>query len=108
MSSEARKGKNEAVFREINEGIAELVEHSPTIRSSPVEFVCECANGECTQAVGLTLDEYQRVRAEPTHFLVASGHVAADVEYVVSEGPRYAVVEKVGVAGAIARATDPD
>ena len=96
MSSEALKGMNEAVFREINEGIAELVEHSPTIRSSPVAFVCECANGECTQAVELTLDEYQRVREEPTHFLVASGHVAADLEHVVSEGPCYAVVEKVG------------
>jgi hypothetical protein len=108
MDSEARKAKNEALFREINEGIADLVEHSPTVRSSPVAFVCECVDQECKQAVELTLDEYERVRSEPTHFLVALGHVAHDIEQIVSRNQRYLVVEKEGLAGAIAEATDPN
>lgn len=107
MASAERKAKNEVLFREINENIAELVEHSPTIRSSPVAFVCECADRDCAQALELTLDEYQEIRSDPARFLVVPGHVAGDVERVVMEGGHYLVVEKVGVAEAIAEATDP-
>lgn len=106
MTSEARKGRNESLFREINEGIAEVVEHSRTVRSSLVVFVCECSNDDCTQAIELTLDEYKQVRAEPTHFLVVPGHESADVERVVRDEERYLVIEKTGVAGGIADATD--
>jgi hypothetical protein len=107
MDSAARKAKNEAQFRSINEGIAEIVEHSPTIRSSRVAFVCECASDACTHAIELTLDEYEQVRASATHFVVAPGHVAPSIEHIVSKGPRYAVVEKDGVAGEIAEQLDP-
>jgi hypothetical protein len=102
-----RKAKNEALFREINESIAELVEHSSTVRSSRIAFVCECADESCTQALELTLDEYERVRADPTHFIVAPGHVAPSIEHTVNEGQRYTVVEKDGVAGDVAERTDP-
>jgi hypothetical protein len=107
MSSDERKAKNEALFRNINEGIAEAVEHSRTVRSSSVVFVCECANVSCTQALELTLDEYHRVRADATHFVVAPGHVDHDIENLVRDDERYLVVEKMGVAGAVAEATDP-
>jgi hypothetical protein len=108
MASAERKAKNEALFREINENIAELVEHSPTIRSSPVAFVCECTDMDCAQALELTLDEYQEIRSAPARFLVAPGHIARDVERVVMEGGHYLVVEKIGVAEGIAEATDPN
>jgi hypothetical protein len=108
MASAERKAKNEAFFREINENIADLVEHSPTIRSSPVAFVCECAAPDCAQALEITLDTYQEIRSDPARFLVVPGHVAGDVERVVMEGGHYLVVEKIGVAEAIAEATDPN
>ena len=108
MASAERKAKNEVFFREINENIADLVEHSPTIRSSPVAFVCECAAPDCAQALEITLDTYQDIRSDPARFLVVPGHVAGDVERVVMEGGQYLVVEKIGAAEAIAEATDPN
>src|SRR5262245_50166554 len=62
-SNDERKARNETFFREINEGIEEVIEHSTTVRSGAVAFVCECAREECTQAIALTIDEYRRVRS---------------------------------------------
>jgi hypothetical protein len=99
-----RRTKNELLFREINEGIGEVAEHSRVVQSSPVVFVCECSQVDCTTALELTLEEYRGVRREVTYFLVAPGHANPDRERVVEENPRYAVVEKVRAAGSTARA----
>ena len=42
------------------------------------------------------------VRAMPTQFLVAPGHVAENFEALVEAFPRFWVVDKVGRAGEIA------
>jgi hypothetical protein len=103
-----RRTKNELLFREINEGIGEVAEHSRVVQSSPVVFVCECTQIDCTTALELTLEEYRGVRRETSHFLVAPGHANPERERVIEENPRYAVVEKVRAARSIAEADAPE
>ena len=101
---EERRAKNENLFRRINDGIEEVVEHSRVVQSSPVVFVCECSDPNCTTALEMTLEEYKDVRRNGNRFLVAPGHEDPEVERVVDENPRFAIVEKTGGAGAIAEA----
>ena len=105
MTPATRVAKNESFFREVNERINELSERFHTREESPVEFVCECSRLGCVEQVSLTLSEYQEVRAVPTHFAVAPGHVEPDHERVVRSNPRFTIVEKEGVAGAEAAAS---
>ena len=105
-----RLGANEALFREVNERVAEVVEHFVEIEAtiSPVEFNCECGNGDCTEQIAMTLVEYQAVRADPTRFAVKPGHELPEIEGVVEEHPTYLIVEKQDPdAEEVARKTDP-
>lgn len=102
-----RAARNESLFREVNEKIESLSRDS---NSTFHEFSCECADQACVERVPLTLEEYEYVRRDPTHFLVKPGHVYSDVERVVEtdgSGTRFAVVEKQGEAGAVAVSLDP-
>jgi hypothetical protein len=104
-----RVGKNEAVFREVNERIREVSGQAVAFDGdAPVQFVCECSDEGCSESVELTLPEYEAVRADPSHFLVAPGHVwEPDDERVVREAETYAVLEKTGAAGDVAEEEDP-
>jgi hypothetical protein len=105
-SRQQRVANNEALFRKVNERIEEVNEELESGGRS--NFLCECGDDDCTEPVSLTLAEYEEVRAEPTHFVIAPGHDAIDVERVVRETDRFAVVEKfTGEAGRIAVETDP-
>jgi hypothetical protein len=102
---EARIARTETVFRHVNERIAETAEN---LGSDEMEFVCECADPSCQHRLELALDEYEEVRGEATHFLVANGHDVPRYERVVKHEPGYAIVQKVGRALAAAvRRTDP-
>jgi len=46
--------------------------------------------------------EYRLAREQPTRFLVAPSHVDPDYERVVTRSLRFAIVEKLGLAGEIA------
>ncbi len=102
---ERRAGRNEALFREANEAIARGL--WPGDGDGTIRFRCECARLDCNDVVALTPTEYERVRADPRHFAVLSGHVMAEVESVVDRGAGYVVVEKREQAGSVAEALDP-
>jgi hypothetical protein len=107
-----RLARNEAVFREVNERIEKLVGQGEPFGPSAGEaeslsVLCECGNPDCSTPLTITLSEYERVRSEPTHFLVAPGHVIPDIEEVVATGAGYQVVEKLAGEGVLARRTDP-
>jgi hypothetical protein len=87
-----RRARTEALFRDVNERIAESAERFDAERT---EFVCECSDASCTQRVPASLPEYENVRSEPATFLVAPGHEHDDIERVVSDRGRYRIVEKV-------------
>jgi len=102
---EGRIAANEAIFREVNEGIARG--QWPGEERAPASFRCECARLGCNALVELTIGEYEQVRAHPRRFLVATGHQLPDVETVVDERSGYLVVEKEEVAGREAEKSDP-
>ncbi len=100
---DVRVGKNEAIFREVNERIREI-----TTYDGDVEFLCECGDQQCTQPIVMTIAEYEAVRSDPTWFLVVPGHEAPELERVVQRTDRFAVVEKhPGRPASIAVETDP-
>jgi hypothetical protein len=87
-----RIARTEALFRDVNERIAETADR---FESSEASFVCECADAGCTQRVDVSLADYERVRAQPTTFVLAPGHEITEVEDVVADKPGYRIVEKV-------------
>ena len=58
--------------------------------------------------IELTYTEYEAVRSLPVRFAIAVDHENPEVDAVVAERPRFAMLEKIGSrALALARATDP-
>jgi hypothetical protein len=101
-----RVAKNEILFREVNERIRDVSAELET--EEPTDFLCECGSESCTQPISLTLSEYEGVRQGATCFAIAPGHQVADVETVVGQNERFAVVEKdAPVAARMAIEQDP-
>ena len=106
QNRKARAGRNQALFREVNErleGLAEAFQHV----SETSTFACECADLSCNAMIDLRLSEYEAVRSHPNKFVVLPGHVYPDVEEVVAEDDRYVIVSKLGVGAEIAEKTYP-
>ncbi len=97
--------RTESAFREVNEAIAKT---ATRFASDPTDFVCECADPHCAHRVQADLLEYEEVRADGTHFLLAPGHEDAEVERVIDRRDEHVVVEKVRPSVArVVRALDP-
>ena len=108
--TQARIGRNEALFRVANEEISELVPGS----LERFEIVCECGHPDCRKLISVTAEAYGHVRAESTRFFVRADHQIEEVESVVEvvEGASalgtYFVVEKhEGIPQLVAEVTDP-
>src|SRR5215210_438723 len=97
MSASVEVGKNEALFRAVNDRIRDVsgdLEPSVTIG-----FICECSRQDCTAPIALTLAEYAGVRSESTWFAVVPEHLwDEESEHVVSRHVTHWVLEKDGVA----------
>ncbi len=106
--SSERAARNEDRFRQLNEQIEPINAAHAWFDPSTPDWVCECADENCTQAVTMTVADYEAVRAEPTYFLVAPSaeHVVFSMEQVVGRHESYWVVEKVGKAGDLAEVLD--
>lgn len=105
MDEKVRRARTEAVFRDVNERIAEIATrfHAPI-----TQFVCECSDAGCTHRLEATLLEYEEVRASGATFLLAPGHEHADIERVVDERGPFQIVEKVhGTVRDTVRRLDP-
>lgn len=90
--TDLRIARTEALFRDVNERIAESAQR---FGSEDATFVCECADATCTDRVDAKLDEYQDVREDGATFLLSEGHERPDVERVVERRDGFLVVEKV-------------
>jgi hypothetical protein len=106
--SAERVGRNEAVFRQVNEQI-EQVNRAFAAITQTMEVVCECGDIECADRFLMTIAEYERLRSDATHFALRPGHDLPEVEHVIEEHlPDYVVVRKdPGVPERIAEETDP-
>jgi hypothetical protein len=103
--SPARRAANEATFRAANEQIKQSAENL-NLAALPVPFICECEDERCATIIRLTQSEYERVRANPTYFVLAPDHPTSTGR-IVERHDGYVVGEKLGQAAEIARATDP-
>ena len=94
-----RAAINQSVFRSINDG---AMKHT----NKGAALLCECATMSCDVLLWLSGSEYEAIRAQPTHFVVAPGHVDEAVGRVVSETARYQVVELLEEAATLAAKLD--
>jgi len=101
-----RLAQNEGIMRQVNERIGEIAE-SLGGDDHRYDFICECSRLGCVERISLTLDEYGHVRAEGDRFAIVAGHETPEVERVSEKHDHYWIVEKVGVAGEVAREMDP-
>ena len=96
-----RIGENEAIFRDVNQMVRPL---DPVLMT----ILCECGDAACREQLVIAQDEYERVRADPTMFVLRPGHDIGDTEQVVSKHVEFWIVRKhPGVPAEVARATDP-
>jgi len=101
-----RIGRNEAVFREVNERIEQVTE-SLHATSEVLGILCECGDDSCTAQIDVSVAEYERVRSDSALFFVCPGHEIPDVEDVVEHHDEYDVVrKKPGEAEEVAEALD--
>ena len=102
-----RVGLNEAIFREVNEQIETLNRDFGTDERT-MSAVCECANGDCTDRLEISVTMYERVRSDPRLFVIIPGHELAEFESIVESGQGYDIVQKrEGAAAELAEETDP-
>ena len=102
---EQRMTQNETLFREVNERVEALAHQlGPNV---PYEFLCECANVDCTFRLPLPIEIYESVRADPRQFVVLPLHYTPEIEELVVEEDTYWIVRKTGEAGEYAEHFDP-
>lgn len=104
-----RLAGNEALFREVNERVAELASHFfDNDTHEAIDFICECVRAECTELIPMTVAEYEAIRTESTRFAVVPGHEDPEIESIIERHPAYLVVKKCDEeAQEVARETDP-
>jgi hypothetical protein len=102
-----RIGRNEALFRQVNEQIEGLNE-SFGVLAGRMTLVCECGSQTCLDQIELTPAEYEQIRADPQLFAIKPEHDIPDVEDVVERGERYWIVRKAsGEPARLAEQLDP-
>ena len=109
---EARARKialNQSTFRAANERIERAAQSHHFDANQGVPFICECADPGCSETVMLSLADYEAVRAHSNRFFLVPRHENAgdSHERILEAKQDYAVVEKVGTAGAEAERLDP-
>ena len=92
MDDKVKRARTEALFRDVNERIAESAHR---FDASSTQFVCECSDPNCTHRLDATLAEYEEVRGDGARFMLAPGHDDADIERVVGDKGRFHIVEKM-------------
>jgi hypothetical protein len=103
-----RIGRNEALFRQVNEELEGLNRGLAEITDGTLHIVCECGDLLCQKRLVVRVRDYEAVRAESELFFVLPGHERPSAEDIVTAGPAYHVVRKrPGAPEQIARATDP-
>ena len=102
-----RIGENEALYRSVIEKIEGLNEVFGAMAES-MAVICECGVLECSDQIELDVPTYERVRADPTLFIVLPGHEIPEVESIVEPRDGFYIIRKDrGEPARLARETDP-
>jgi hypothetical protein len=102
-----RAARQRTLVRDANERISATSE-TANQPDSTAYFSCECDDPECGEMVTLTQREYESVRASPTRFLIVADHEDPQIELLITENARFAIVETLpGTTSRIALRSDP-
>lgn len=97
----------EAIFRQVNENVESLNRAFGEL-TGDFTVVCECANEECLEQILMQREDYERIRADATQFIVRPGHSVFEIEAVVEEGQEWLIVRKrPGAPERLAKAIAP-
>jgi len=66
--------RNQALIRRANEQIRKLGETSGR-RRNLIGLVCECSRQTCLSPISVMLEDYDTLRGDHQHYLVAPGHI---------------------------------
>jgi hypothetical protein len=101
--------KNEALYRAVNERLVEIsAATTPAPDDDRFFILCECGNRACAEQIRIRAAAYERVRADPTLFVVVPGHTIEEVERLVGKTDAYEIVCKDTEPGrTVAQASDP-
>jgi hypothetical protein len=92
VDRDTRREENEKMFRHGNESLHDAaVEAGET---SPVPFLCECADVDCLGRVEVTTSQWEDVANVPNHYLMLAGHMRSEGEEVVGSIREYEITEK--------------
>ena len=101
-------------YREIHEHLSQVYNQfaagTDPDRELPelLELFCECGQQpRCGERVKVHPVTYERVRSEPTTFILAPGHGVAAVEEMIERGDGFLIARNFGRAAEVARAADP-
>ena len=97
---------NEILRRSRNEWIEQTAD---SFGANHVEeaYVCECGDPQCSDNISLTRVEYEAVRSEGSHFVVAIDHENPEMERIIVENKRFTVVQKMMAAGRQSQQANP-
>lgn len=99
---EAKRARNQTVFREANEQIRDVVDGFDAVLPE-VPFLCECSDPACRRLLNVSMSVYREVRESPRRFLHALDHQNDGTSAtVVEKFDGFAVLEKEGVAADVA------
>jgi hypothetical protein len=108
-----RNAETQNLYREVNERVAEVYSQfgggvTADRVSELIELFCECGQqAPCEERVNVSAATYERVRSDPTTFILLPGHGIATVEDVIESGDGFLIARNIGRAAEIARAADP-
>ena len=101
-------------YREINEHLSQVYNQFAAGTNPDgevpelLELFCECGQQtRCGERVKVHPVTYERVRSDPTTFVLAPGHGVAAVEEMIERGDGFLIARNFGRAAEIARAADP-
>jgi hypothetical protein len=88
-----RRGQNQRRFQAANKRLHDAVEERVS-DTTPVPFLCECADEECMGAVQISSSEWETIAERERRFVVMAGHPRIEGEDVIDTLGPYEIVEK--------------
>ncbi|HEY6960419.1 MAG TPA: hypothetical protein VI408_00875 [Gaiellaceae bacterium] len=100
-----RLALNEAIARDVNAAVEEVVAQWDDGDDDVHEFICECSRDSCAERIHVPLAVYRDVRSNEHRFMVIDAHVSEEIEDRVGVAGDATVVEKTGPGRDVAEKT---
>jgi hypothetical protein len=94
VDRDPRREETQKLFRRGNESLHDAAVGAEDA-TTPVPFLCECADEDCLGRVELTPSEWEVVTAEPDHYVMIAGHLRSEGEEVVGSAREYEIARKL-------------